>query len=159
MRILARTAGLVAVLNLVACAAATSQPRAKAPAAPHPMQAKAAASRAHARVLALKFSADWCSTCRAIRPKLAAVEQRFDSGAVKVIVFDFSNKSTTAQAARQARALKLGRVYGRFAPSAGFVVLVNPRTRHIISVLTTRQTKAQWLAAVRSALAAGRPGA
>lgn len=171
MRNLLTTAAVLATLALLGCAANAPQPEEPAPAKPAPAttQAKAATAtatataaktpaQAPARVLALKFYADWCPVCRRIKPKVAAIEHRFASGPVKFIVFDFTNKNTTAQAAARAHAMKLSSVYGRFAPGTGFVVLVDAHTRRLVSVLTAKQTKAQWIAAVRSAVARDRAG-
>ena len=103
-------------------------------------------------VVAVTFSSAWCSSCKILEPRLAAVIPGFAGKPVKFVELDFTF-GQRAEIEEQARAEGLSGIYPRFKGATGFTLLVDKDTGEIIDTLTIDHSKAAMRAALAQALA------
>lgn len=103
-------------------------------------------------VVAVTFASAWCSSCKILEPRLAAVIPAFADKPVKFVELDFTF-GQRAEIEEQARAVGLGEIYPRFKGATGFTLLVDRDTGDIIDTLTIDHSKAAMRAALAQALA------
>ena len=69
------------------------------------------------------FSAEWCGSCKILKPKLdQALANHPD---LQVVVFDMTDEAAKAKSVEQAAAQGLSDIYNAYAPKTGVAVLVN----------------------------------
>jgi thiol-disulfide isomerase/thioredoxin len=103
-------------------------------------------------VMAVKFHADWCGSCKTIAPMLSDLKNKRDGEPVLFVTLDLTNQTTTAQAALMASALGIDKVYDKHAPKTGYVLLIDAKTKKVVDKLTKKQTMKQMNAAIGDAL-------
>ncbi|WP_428407755.1 thioredoxin domain-containing protein [Hyphococcus sp.] len=107
-------------------------------------------------VIAATFSSAWCSSCKILEPRLAAVMPDFADQPVKFVELDFTFGQGAA-VEEKARAEGLAEIYPRFKGATGFTLLVDRDTGEIIDSLTVDYDKNAMRAAIARAIAmAGR---
>lgn len=89
-----------------------------------------------ATVIAVKFHADWCGSCKAMGSAFSDLGDKFDSEPVLFVTFDLTNDLTTRRARLLAQALRLDKVWTQNAPKTGFVLLVDAGRMEILDKLT-----------------------
>jgi len=103
-------------------------------------------------VVAATFTSAWCSSCKVLEPKLAAIIPEFAGSPVKFIEFDFtlgSNAEHKAIAAENG----LTDVYPRFEGATGYTLLIDRDTGEIIDMLTMSFSKKAMRAAIAQSIA------
>lgn len=103
-------------------------------------------------VVAVTFASAWCSSCKILEPRLAAVISDFANEPVKFVELDFTF-GQRAEIEELARAEGLADIYPRFKGATGFTLLVDKDTGEIIDTLTIDHSKAAMRAALAQALA------
>lgn len=103
-------------------------------------------------VIAVTFSSAWCSSCKILEPRLAAVIPGFAGKPVKFVELDFTFGQRD-EIEQQARAEGLAGIYPRFKGATGFTLLVDKDTGEIIDMLTVDHSKGAMRAALTQALA------
>ena len=106
------------------------------------------------KVAAVIMYADWCSSCKALDPKLQAVRARGDIDGVEYIVLDYTNKDidglmTAADAAGVGVAVR-----NRFGGviRTGSMLLVNARTNELLGEITYKLSEDEIETAIKSAV-------
>ena len=87
-------------------------------------------------VIAVKFHADWCGSCKVIAPAFVDLANKYDGEPVLFVTFDLTNRTTTAQAEYLAAALGLSKVWSKHAPKTGYVLLIDTQTNKVVDTLT-----------------------
>ena len=103
-------------------------------------------------LLAVTFSSAWCSSCKIIKPRLAAALPAFEGRPVRFIELDFTF-GEEEKARRVAEAEGFLPVFEQFAGATGFTLLVEPETGRIIDMLTINHSTGAMKAAIAAALA------
>lgn len=100
------------------------------------------AAQAHAaeapKVIALAFYADWCPGCKALKPKLEEAMKDAASQPFLNVKLDQTDKGSR-QAEYMLAALGLGDLWKEHAGKTGFVLLVDAKTRKVVSTITYKQ--------------------
>lgn len=91
------------------------------------------------KLYAVMFTADYCSACKAIAPKLMSLQENLDAKDVEFVKFDFSNDESKAKTKKIANKLGLSEVLAS-NNGTGFVVLVDAKSKDEKAVLTTKQS-------------------
>jgi thiol-disulfide isomerase/thioredoxin len=89
-----------------------------------------------ASIIAVKFHADWCGSCKAMGPAFSDLGDKFDSEPVLFVTFDLTNDLTTRRARLLAQALRLDKIWAQNAPKTGFVLLVDASRMEVLDKLT-----------------------
>lgn len=105
------------------------------------------------QIIAVKFHAAWCGSCKVIEPHFKDLHDKFDGQPVLFLDFDLTNRSTTTRAGYLASAMKLDKVFNKHAPSTGFVLLIDARTGEVLDRLTKKHDFKAMSSRVRRALA------
>ena len=103
------------------------------------------------KLYAVLFSADYCSACKAIAPKVMALQDKLDAEDVKFVKFDFSNNESKDKNKEIAKKLGLNDVLAS-NNGTGYVVLVDAKSKDEKAVLTTKQSTEEMLALVEKNL-------
>lgn len=104
------------------------------------------------KVVGVLFHADWCSSCKALAPKLAAVKPDFAGQPMLFTQVDFTDEKTRAQADLLAAWLELGPAYAEQGRKTGFMLLLDAKTRRVLGKLTKAQDEEGLRAAIAQAL-------
>ncbi len=103
------------------------------------------------KLYAVMFTADYCSACKAIAPKLMSLQENLDGKDVEFVKFDFSNKESKEETKKIAKKLGLSDVLAS-NNGTGFVVLVDGKNKDEKAVLTTKQSADEMLKVVEKNL-------
>ena len=103
-------------------------------------------------LIAIKFHADWCGSCKAMTPTLADLKNKLDGEPVLFLTLDLTNQTTTTQAQLLASVLGISDVYKKNAPKTGFVILLDAKTKKQVGKLTKKHSLKQMTAAIRKAI-------
>ncbi len=103
------------------------------------------------KVIALQFYADWCAGCKALQPKLDEAMKDAAGQPCLTVKLDQSDKNSR-QAEYMLAALGYGDLWKEHAGKTGFVLLVDAKTRKVLSTVTSMQETKDIKAAFMSAL-------
>ncbi len=115
-------------------------------------QAKSSADTAAPAVIAVKFYADWCSSCKAMATTYKEFQAKFDTQPVLHVVLDHTREYDRQQSAYLATSLGLSKVWGKYANKTGFILLIDGKTREIITTLTKDHTLKEMGVALQQAV-------
>ena len=104
------------------------------------------------KVIAVKFHADWCGSCKVIAPMFANLANKYDGEPVLFVTLDLTNRTTTAQSEYLAAALGLSKVWSEYAPKTGYVLIVDTETRKVVDTLTKKLSLKQMAARLRTVI-------
>jgi len=107
----------------------------------------------HAKVMAIKFHADWCGSCKAMGPVFEEMQAKFDREPALFIELDHTREFDRRQSAYLAHALGLDRVWKDNGGKTGFILLVDATTKSVLQRLTADQDLKQMGAALQDAVA------
>jgi len=103
------------------------------------------------KVIALQFYADWCPGCKALQPKLDEAMKDAAGQPCLTVKLDQSDKNSR-QAEYMLATLGYGDLWKEYAGKTGFVLLVDAKTRKVLSTVTSMQETKDIKAALMSAL-------
>jgi len=105
---------------------------------------------------AVKFHADWCSSCKVLGPNVEAARGKadLDNKNVLFVTLDLTNATTRHQSSLLASALGLAETYKTNDGKTGFVLLVNAQTGDVVGKLTKEQNSNAIVAAINEKIAA-----
>lgn len=92
-----------------------------------------------AAIIALKFHADWCGSCKAMGPVFTDLANKFDTEPVLFVTLDQTTQSSRRQALFLAQALGLDKVWAEDGGKTGFILLVNAKSMEVLARLTKDQ--------------------
>ena len=111
-----------------------------------------AAATATPEIIAVKFTADWCSICKSMDPTMKEITQEMSEDSVLFVTFDMTNKATQRQSEFLASALGLESVWAANRGKAGLVALVHFESRSVVATLSGRLNKEQFTSEIEDAL-------
>lgn len=103
------------------------------------------------KVIALNFYADWCPGCKALKPKLEEAMKDAAGQPCLTVKLDQTDKDSH-QAEYMLAALGLGDLWKEHAGMTGYVLLVDTKTKKVVSTITHKQEVKEIKAAVMAAL-------
>lgn len=103
-------------------------------------------------VIAVKFHADWCGSCKAMGPVFGELQNKFDTQPVLYVTFDHTQEFDRRQSKFLAMSLGLDKVWSEYGNKTGFILLVDGQTREIMTTLTHKQDLKQMGAALLEAI-------
>ncbi|MEM7036916.1 MAG: thioredoxin domain-containing protein [Bacteroidota bacterium] len=112
---------------------ATSQ-TASAKATTLPAKLTSAQNQMNKPLLAIKFHADWCGSCKKIGPTFMDVQNKLDGQSVLFLELDFTNQTTKHQALLMADALGIRDIVDE-NNATGFVLLVDAGKQTVLEKL------------------------
>jgi thiol-disulfide isomerase/thioredoxin len=104
------------------------------------------------KLIAVKFHADWCGSCKAMGPILTDLTNKFDGTPVLFLEFDLTNQSSKNQAKLHAAALGLDRLWKENSGSTGKIYLVDPASKQSVAKLDKTHTIKDMSAKIKEAL-------
>lgn len=116
-------------------------------------QDSAKATTEKPKVVGVLFYADWCASCKALDPKLDEVKKQFMDQPIYFTRVDLTDDCTKKQSGMLAEWVGLGEIYREHASKTGFMLLIDPQTKKVLSKLTKAQSEAELKAAMEDALA------
>ncbi|MEM9557824.1 MAG: thioredoxin domain-containing protein [Acidobacteriota bacterium] len=100
--------------------------------------AAAGAAPAEPEIMAVKFHADWCGSCKRMGPVFEDLRNKYDGKPVLFVELDLTNGTTRTQAEFLASALGFGDVYAQ-NQGTGFILLLDGDSRKQLAKLTSDQ--------------------
>jgi len=115
----------------------------------------ASKSAGTSQLIAVKFHADYCKSCKAIAPTIEAVKKNFSAKNVQFVTLDFTTDDSKAAAAKLAKAHGLTAIMDKHGPKTGFVLLVNAKSHEVLERLTKKQNAAEWTTSIKKHVSKG----
>ena len=134
--------GLIAVAVLAVTATTTSA------------MDQAPATADSPKLIAIKFHADWCGSCKAMGDVFTDLANKLDGAPVLFVEIDQTNRTTAAQAEYMVAALGAGQLWGEYGGKTGFILLIDADTKQVAGKLTKEHSVKDMAKAVKEALAA-----
>ncbi len=91
-------------------------------------------------IIAVKFHADWCGSCKAMGNVFEELQAKFDTKPVLYVTLDHTRDFNRKQSKFLAESLGLGDVWKQNNGKTGFILLVDGKTRKVITRLKSTQT-------------------
>ena len=101
--------------------------------------AVAEAAPTQPEIIAVKFHADWCGSCKRMGPVFEDLRNKYDGKPVLFVELDLTNGTTRTQAEYLASALGFGDVYAQ-NNGTGFILLLDGKSRKQLDKLTADQS-------------------
>lgn len=108
-------------------------------------------AHAEPKLIAAKFHADWCGSCKTIAPTHNELISKFSSEDVLFITFDKTDEATSNQSMLLAQALGIDEVY-KSNEKTGFILLIDPQTKEVQGKLTKTQSVDEMSTAVMNSI-------
>ena len=103
-------------------------------------------------VIAVKFHADWCGSCKKMGPVFSDLQNKFDGQSVLFVTLDRTNISTQNHSRLLANALGLGALR-KANKGTGYILLVDAKSKKVLKKLTSAQTAKEMGKAISEQLA------
>ena len=101
----------------------------------------------------VKLHARWCPVCALTKSVWSDIEKAH-SASVNLVVFDFTNGTTTEASRREAKRIGLDTFFEEYAGWTGAIAVLDGQTKKVITVLEGRRSGAEYHAAIDAALKA-----
>jgi hypothetical protein len=104
-----------------------------------------------ARPYVVKLHARWCPVCMVTKGVWSQIEAAYSMRA-NLVVFDFTNQTTTDASRVEAGRLGLGRVFDEITGETGTILVVDGRTKDVTASIHGSRDFAEYSAAIDAAL-------
>ena len=91
------------------------------------------------KLYALTFHADYCGSCKALKPNVLALRPKLEGKSVEWVKFDFTSSETKKKSKELASELGFSEIYNK-NQATGFVLLVDADTKKTVGKLTSSQS-------------------
>ncbi len=98
----------------------------------------AASGPAAPELVAVKFHADWCGSCKKMGNVFEDLRNKYDGRPILFVTLDLTNGTTRSQAEYMASALGFGKVFAE-NQGTGFILLLDGSSRQQLAKLTADQ--------------------
>ncbi len=105
-----------------------------------------------AKIVAMLFYADWCSSCKVLDPKVETAKKAFADSSVKFAKIDLTNDATRAESEKLAETLGATEAFYSYGSRTGFMLLVEKASGEVLSMITMSKTVEQIEEALTKAL-------
>jgi thiol-disulfide isomerase/thioredoxin len=96
--------------------------------------------------------ADWCPGCQSIKPTLSTLKKQY-SGKVNFVVFNVTDRSTSAAAQAKAQQLGLSEFFSANKSKTATVAIINPSTGKVLKVYQANPNLADYTTVLNPAIA------
>ncbi len=96
-------------------------------------------SKATPAVIAVKFHADWCGSCKAMGSVFEELQAKFDTMPVLYVTLDHTRDFNRQQSKFMAQSMGLDGVWAEKGGKTGFILLIDGKTREVITTLKSTQ--------------------
>ncbi|NHB70364.1 thioredoxin family protein [Perlabentimonas gracilis] len=100
-------------------------------------QTNAQDAKTDAKLIAVKFHADWCGACKAIAPDFKALPDKLEGKSVSFYQFDLTNKETKEKSSELAKKIGLEKIYND-NQKTGFILVIDTKTNKVLETLTRK---------------------
>lgn len=90
-------------------------------------------------IMALKFHADWCGSCKVMGSAFEELQAKHDTLPVLYLVLDHTRDYHRAQSEYLAASLGLDDIWSEHGGKTGFILLVDVKTLEVVGKLTKDQ--------------------
>ena len=104
------------------------------------------------KVIALKFHADWCGSCKAMGDVFEELQAKYDNEPVLYVVLDQTREYHRQQSTFMAKSLGLGPVWDEYGGKTGFILLVDGDSSQVIHKLGKHQSLKEMGASLQEAV-------
>jgi hypothetical protein len=109
-----------------------------------------------ARPYVIKLHAQWCPVCMVTKGVWGEIEQTY-AGRVNLVVFDFTNETSTATSRAEGGRLGLGPFFEEYQGATGLVVVLSGG-KEVLAAIKGSRDFGEYRAAIDAALAGSRSG-
>ena len=103
-------------------------------------------------IVAATFASAWCSSCKILKPRLAAVIPDFSGEPVSFVELDFTfGQQDYIREIAEREGFE--EIYDRYKGATGFTLLIDPETGKIVDTLTMNHSRKALRAAIAQAVA------
>jgi len=106
-----------------------------APARAEASSAEQDEAQTSARVIAVKFHADWCGYCKAMGDVFQEMQAKFDQQPVLWVTLDHTRENDRKQSEYLAHAMGMQEIWSEHGGKTGFILLVNGKTGEVMDRL------------------------
>jgi thiol-disulfide isomerase/thioredoxin len=99
----------------------------------------------------VKLHARWCPVCALTKPAWSEIEKAY-SASVNLVVFDFTNGTTTEESRSEAKRIGLDTFFEEHSGWTGAIAVLDGRTKKVITMIEGRRSIAEYRAAIDAAL-------
>ncbi len=103
------------------------------------------------KLLAVKFHADWCGSCKKMGDIFTDLTNKFDGSPVLFVTLDKTNITTKNQAELMVSSLGIDDAYDK-NQGTGFILLLNPSSKKVITKLGANQSLKDMVKKIESVL-------
>lgn len=109
------------------------------------------AKKLHGKPVVVDIYASWCPACKNIAPTVSQLKQQY-AGKVHFVVFDVSDRSSTAKAEALAKELGLSQFLADNKNQTGSLTIVNPSSGKILAQHRNNANKSAYTRVLDAAL-------
>lgn len=91
-------------------------------------------------ILAVKFHADWCGTCREMKPMLTEVQEAFAESSVLFVTFDLTDSKTGHQSRLLSSAIGLDDLWAENGGKTGQLYLLDADEKTVLETVTVEHS-------------------